>query len=563
LKTSTFVGWVLCACALAPETGAAFNGATTAGIDPENNGFLLLQSSKAMCTAVMVTDDTFVTSKQCLHDSGSDRAHPELVGWMMGSKNDDDNPIRELHYSDDYAGAAPSLVVGRLHHAPYGYGHTTHFPLYRGTNATIIGQHLKCFSYGINNLTDIRTYGEFLTASADSGDLAFTAQTAGAGAVVFMAGPRTDFSDTGGVCLTTTAPFEAAVIVQSSALFLRLGDAVREWVTAFTTEVELRSEQSPNNCLEVPEGSFTHGTALVQARCTGSARQRFRLRPEFGVSAAYGVPYQLRSVSSGAEPVSMNRTRLEQCVSIGAANPADGQPAIQWPCAQVIGNPFAIPTEVSADQKWFISYVPLSNGAVQLRNVATNKCLAVPTTAPGGNAAIQLTCADVADQRFRINALDFGHDAFALETHQLVGDQERYLDVWNMGGAGADVRCYSNTAGTNQRFKFNDWALLLHYKTFAAQHTGFLYNVTSTGTPVGSTVIQKAATTDADQQWRFEWHPQWGTRPASYAVRSKANDAQCIVTKSDYTLDLELCADGLLGGFDYGHPLYEQRTTVR
>ena len=551
------------AALLAAAGAHAFNGASASGVNQENSGFILLQSARAMCTGVMVTDDTFVTSKQCLHDSGSDRSHPELVGWTMGSKNSDDNPIREFQYSDLYTGAAPSLAVGRLHHAPYGYGTTTHFPLYRGTNASIPGQPLKCYSYGITNLTDIRTYGEFLTASADSGAYAFTAGAPGLGATIAIAGPRTDFSDTGGVCLTTTAPFQAAVIVQTSALFLRLGEGIREWVTSFTTEYELRSELAPNNCLEVPEGSFAQGTGLSQATCNGLPRQRFRLRPEIGGDGTYGVAYQVRSVSSGLEPPSVDRRKLEQCLSIAAANPADGRPVIQYPCAQTIANPFMIPTDLERDQKWFITYLLGSAGSVQLRNWATDKCLAVPSWAPNGTAAVQFGCFDAPDQRWRINAVDFGHDAFFRDSHAIVGDQERYVDVWNNGGVGAEVRWFPNSGGANQRFKFNDWALLPHHKSLAAEHTGFVDNVHSLGPAFGAKLDQQPASTSADQQWRFEWHPQWGSRPASYALRSKANDAQCAAMKPDQWIYLEACADGTLGGPDNGRPLYEQRITVR
>src|SRR5438046_9039736 len=112
---------------LVPGSANAFTGSTE--ISSENTGFISLKTSIQTCTTVMVGDNVFLTSARCF--SKSEIVHSELVGWIMGSKNSDDNRVQEIEVSDYYPGAPPGLALGRLQRAPFGVGTTTKFPLYK------------------------------------------------------------------------------------------------------------------------------------------------------------------------------------------------------------------------------------------------------------------------------------------------------------------------------------------------------------------------------------------------------------------------------------------------
>ncbi len=131
------------------------------------------------------------------------------------------------------------------------------------------------------------------------------------------------------------------------------------------------------NCADVPYGSATNGTPLVQWSCNSEANQSFTFALASGTSGAYTI----QTVTDGS------------CVDVSGADRADNAPIIQWACNN------------HKNQRFKLKAVSGSGAdrAFNLISVATGKCIAPSADDPANNTPlVQLPCGSTAGRAWRL-----------------------------------------------------------------------------------------------------------------------------------------------------------------
>lgn len=516
----------LCACASPLALSLLFAAGPARAIlmsgpplDPELSGFLSIKTAGKTCTGVMVADDAFITSKRCFADA--EMMHPEMVGWVMGSQDSFDNPIKQL--SEEFSG----LVIGRLERAVLVNAPgkpPQRWPLYRAPIERLDQAQLDCFSYGQIANDGRPLYG----ATLGRGRYSVAARD---GTRLWVNGNRLNRSDVGGACFDLARPNEIAAIIVDvddiQAIPLPVpwsgGSNRREWASRFLTKFELVAQHS-GRCLTVPAPHPLVPTQLEQFTCLTRDDQRFRAVPLGGGS------YEIRAVHS------------DKCLSVLGRSRDDLAPVIENTCAGDLGDPLDLPSALLPDQVWRFEYA--GDNHVQVVNDFSGKCLDVRGgDRRDGATIIQFRCDRAAgNQRWQMTAVAFGEDA-----HALVAGGASCADVYGgLTTTGADIGLFGCHGGTNQQWQLA--AIPPHFMAAMSAHTDF--NMVMAG--VSARVVQLPWTAAQYEQWRFDW------RPGGYALRSRTDESLCIAVGTDGLLVERRCADT-----SRGYPLGGQSWRVQ